>query len=66
MPTNRIKSDRVTCPICRKRFEPLASGAMPFCSERCRLIDLGRWLGEEYGVPARKNEADQDAEESGE
>jgi endogenous inhibitor of DNA gyrase (YacG/DUF329 family) len=23
----------------------------PFCSQRCRLIDLGRWLGEEYRVP---------------
>ena len=24
----------------------------PFCSHRCRLIDLGKWLGEEYRVPA--------------
>ena len=24
---------------------------MPFCSERCRQIDLGRWLKEEYSVP---------------
>jgi endogenous inhibitor of DNA gyrase (YacG/DUF329 family) len=24
----------------------------PFCSKRCKLIDLGRWLGEEYGIPA--------------
>jgi endogenous inhibitor of DNA gyrase (YacG/DUF329 family) len=23
----------------------------PFCSERCHLVDLGRWLGEEYRVP---------------
>jgi uncharacterized protein len=23
----------------------------PFCSKRCRIIDLGRWLGEEYRVP---------------
>jgi endogenous inhibitor of DNA gyrase (YacG/DUF329 family) len=23
----------------------------PFCSDRCRLIDLGRWLGESYGLP---------------
>jgi endogenous inhibitor of DNA gyrase (YacG/DUF329 family) len=24
----------------------------PFCSDRCRLIDLGRWLGETYRIPA--------------
>jgi len=25
--------------------------AFPFCSERCRLVDLGRWLKEEYRIP---------------
>lgn len=25
--------------------------AYPFCSDRCRLIDLGKWLGEEYRIP---------------
>jgi endogenous inhibitor of DNA gyrase (YacG/DUF329 family) len=25
--------------------------AWPFCSDRCRLADLGRWLGEEYRIP---------------
>jgi endogenous inhibitor of DNA gyrase (YacG/DUF329 family) len=39
------------CPICHKEFEPLATAAMPFCSERCRTIDLGRWLGEAYSLP---------------
>lgn len=29
---------------------------MPFCSERCRLLDLGRWLGEQYGVPCEPEE----------
>ena len=24
----------------------------PFCSERCKLVDLGKWFGEEYRVPA--------------
>ena len=40
------------CPICEKQFEPSVSNALPFCSERCRTIDLGRWLGESYGMPA--------------
>jgi len=61
--TNRIKSSLVTCPICRKRFDPLTSRTMPFCSPRCRLIDLGRWLGEEYSVPAPKRDNDQGGED---
>jgi endogenous inhibitor of DNA gyrase (YacG/DUF329 family) len=28
-----------------------AKSPWPFCSERCRLIDLGKWLGEDYRVP---------------
>jgi len=39
------------CPICDKSFDSEASPAVPFCSARCRQIDLGRWLGEDYGVP---------------
>jgi endogenous inhibitor of DNA gyrase (YacG/DUF329 family) len=30
----------------------------PFCSPRCRTIDLGRWLGERYRVPAEEDEDD--------
>lgn len=38
------------CPICKA---PSAAGKIaPFCSERCRLIDLGHWLGESYRVPS--------------
>ncbi len=41
-----------TCPICEKPVAPRAeNGAFPFCSDRCRLIDLGKWLGEEYRIP---------------
>ncbi len=39
------------CPVCNREFESAASPAMPFCSERCRTIDLGRWLGETYQLP---------------
>lgn len=41
----------IYCPICNQVFDTEASLAMPFCSPRCRQIDLGRWLGEEYGLP---------------
>ena len=40
------------CPICGKSFDSQASQAtLPFCSDRCRQIDLGRWLKEGYSVP---------------
>jgi endogenous inhibitor of DNA gyrase (YacG/DUF329 family) len=43
----------MSCPICRRLVAARAENpAYPFCSERCRLVDLGRWLGEEYRVPA--------------
>jgi endogenous inhibitor of DNA gyrase (YacG/DUF329 family) len=46
----------VRCPICKKPVsdDPPADGAknyFPFCSERCKLIDLGRWLEGRYQIP---------------
>jgi endogenous inhibitor of DNA gyrase (YacG/DUF329 family) len=40
---------KLPCPICKKNVE---SGAedFPFCSERCRLIDLGNWASERYVI----------------
>ena len=41
------------CLICKKAIEGRPRNAWsPFCGERCKLIDLGKWLGEEYRVPA--------------
>lgn len=37
------------CPICKKTVE-LASEYSPFCSDRCRLIDLGNWATEKYVI----------------
>jgi uncharacterized protein len=39
------------CPTCKREFQTSESTALPFCSERCRLIDLGRWLDEDYTLP---------------
>jgi hypothetical protein len=40
----------IKCPICKK---PVETGTpdFPFCSERCRLIDLGNWAAEKYAIP---------------
>jgi endogenous inhibitor of DNA gyrase (YacG/DUF329 family) len=35
-------------------FELEQSPAIPFCSDRCRQIDLGRWLRESYGLPVER------------
>jgi uncharacterized protein len=40
-----------TCPICRKPAAARGEQAFPFCSARCRLVDLGRWLDEDYRIP---------------
>jgi hypothetical protein len=37
------------CPICRKEV-PLDSPNVPFCSDRCRLIDLGKWASGDYRI----------------
>ena len=49
------------CPICRRKFQSDESPALPFCSQRCRQIDLGRWLGEGYSLPVEREEGDQSA-----
>ena len=53
------------CPICGKEYDPDETSAMPFCCERCRLIDLGRWLDEEYTVPIVASTLPDDVEDSG-
>jgi endogenous inhibitor of DNA gyrase (YacG/DUF329 family) len=43
------------CPTCRTpvRRDPTRPNKLcPFCSERCHLVDLGRWLGEDYRIPS--------------
>jgi endogenous inhibitor of DNA gyrase (YacG/DUF329 family) len=47
------------CPICGK---PVVQKFRPFCSRRCSDVDLGRWFGEAYRVPAAPV-ADDDAPE---
>ena len=38
------------CPICRKPVDSETDAEFPFCSERCRLTDLGNWSSEEYKI----------------
>ena len=45
------------CPICKKEVA-LGDPDFPFCSERCRIIDLGNWASEKYVIstPARPSD----------
>ena len=45
------KSAFIRCPTCGRRVLLDETAAPPFCSERCQLIDLGRWLDEEVSLP---------------
>jgi len=54
----------IRCPIC-KREVVAGSAEFPFCSERCRIIDLGNWASEKYRVPSdAKADAPHDEESS--
>lgn len=49
-----------TCPTCKARFAEAAEQrrVLPFCSPRCKMADLGRWLGGEYAVPTDERPSD--------
>lgn len=55
---------KIKCRQCGKEtvFSP-ENPFRPFCSERCRLIDLGEWASESYKVPATDTNSIQDLEE---
>jgi len=46
----------LSCPVCAKQFDTEQTPSRPFCSERCRQIDLGRWLSEKYTVPEMRGD----------
>jgi endogenous inhibitor of DNA gyrase (YacG/DUF329 family) len=52
-----VKVSAKPCPICGK---PATAASRPFCSERCRDVDLNRWLSNSYTIPAAKDD-DEDA-----
>jgi endogenous inhibitor of DNA gyrase (YacG/DUF329 family) len=57
----------MTCPICAK-VVPDDAPDFPFCTERCKLIDLGNWASEKYVIPASvqpEDEAEEGPDENG-
>jgi endogenous inhibitor of DNA gyrase (YacG/DUF329 family) len=51
-----------TCPVCGK---PTDERFKPFCSGRCKQVDLHRWLGEVYTVPGEEGPANEDGDGEG-
>ena len=41
---------KVKCPTCKRTGDWFAGPFGPFCSKRCRLVDLGKWFGEEHAI----------------
>ena len=63
--SNRAKQDNsallVACPHCGKEHQWNSSNRYrPFCSERCKMIDLGKWASEEYRVAQATDKEEQD------
>lgn len=56
---------KIKCPTCKKIMDKAAQQLSrkgkfyPFCSNRCKLIDLGKWLDADYKIAAQENEEDQ-------
>ncbi|HMK56966.1 MAG TPA: DNA gyrase inhibitor YacG [Dissulfurispiraceae bacterium] len=41
----------ITCPYCKQKCTWEENPWRPFCSERCKMIDLGKWAMEDYKIP---------------
>ena len=53
MPTSKGQTKTVSCPTCGSPVAWIAEQRWrPFCSERCKLIDLGTWLDESNRIPS--------------
>jgi endogenous inhibitor of DNA gyrase (YacG/DUF329 family) len=51
------------CPICKQNITWEGNAFRPFCSERCKMIDLDNWLEGRYRVPAPLDPDEENAEE---
>ncbi len=51
---------KIKCPRCGKETSFQGNAFRPFCSERCKLVDLGNWISENYRVPTRTPDEEED------
>ncbi|MGB0454879.1 MAG: DNA gyrase inhibitor YacG [Bacteriovoracaceae bacterium] len=50
---------KVKCPTCDTEFNYYSSEFRPFCSERCKMVDLGHWASESYSVAGKPADPDE-------
>jgi endogenous inhibitor of DNA gyrase (YacG/DUF329 family) len=58
----RKRTVKLRCPICKKAVESKAPD-FPFCSDRCRLIDLGKWASDGYVIASPVTDAEESIRE---
>ena len=54
----RKRTVKLRCPICKKAVKS-TDAEFPFCSDRCRTIDLGKWASGAYVIPSPETEAEE-------
>jgi endogenous inhibitor of DNA gyrase (YacG/DUF329 family) len=59
----RKRTVKLRCPICKKAVNS-TDRDFPFCSDRCRLIDLGKWASGGYVISSPVNDADETIRDS--
>jgi len=58
----RGKQLNINCPKCDSSFNYYDSNFRPFCSERCKQVDLGLWFSETYSVASKESLKEDDLE----
>lgn len=53
---------KITCPICGELTTWQENPHRPFCSERCKMQDLGAWLLQQYSIPGPPLEEEEDGD----
>lgn len=62
-----MATDNHSCPVCDRDVEPRDENPkFPFCSKRCKQVDLGRWLNEEISVPLTPQSTERNIQEDDE
>lgn len=56
------KPVKAACRVCNREIDP-ASPSAPFCSDRCRMADLGKWLSGDYRISRELKDVDLDADD---
>jgi hypothetical protein len=54
----RKRTVKLRCPICKKAVTSTVAD-FPFCSDRCRLIDLGKWASGQYVITSPVTDAEE-------